>query len=240
MIKLNKIKIRDIILFEDKDYLILNKPYGIATLEDRASGLNMLKMAKDYHSDAQVCHRLDKETSGVLAFAKNEKAYKHLNLQFQNREVNKIYHAIAEGVRNFSYEMFSAPIRILNKGISKIDIHEGKESHTIFNTISTYRFHSLLECNPVTGRLHQIRIHLSALGHPIAGDELYGGSPFFLSQYKRKFNVSKHEDETPLLNRVALHAYSLKFKALAGEDVKVSADYPKDMNAVLKQMEKYS
>ncbi len=237
---LNKIKFKDIILFEDKDYLILNKPYSVSTLEDRSSPVNMLKMAKEYCQTAQVCHRLDKETSGVLAFAKNEKAYRHLNMQFEKREVNKIYHAVIEGVSKYEYDMFSAPIKILKKGIAKIDTREGKESHTIFNTIETYKFHSLLECNPITGRLHQIRIHLATMEHPIVGDTLYGGRPLYLSQYKRKFNIGKHVEESPLMSRVALHAYSLKFSLLNGDQKIVEADYPKDFNAMVNQMKKYS
>ena len=184
--KIRKVNFHDIILFEDKDYLILNKPYGVSTLEDRTSDINMLKMAREYNPKAQVCHRLDKETSGALAFAKNEHAYRHLNLQFEKREVNKIYHAVVEGSKVFKYDMFSAPIKILKKGMAKIDVREGKESHTIFNTIKSYQYHSLVECNPITGRLHQIRIHLSTLGCPIVGDEVYGGSSFYLSQYKKK------------------------------------------------------
>lgn len=235
-----KVNFDEIIVFEDEDYVIVNKPHDISTLEDRKAEVNLLKMAREYKNDLRVCHRLDKETSGVLVLAKNDGAYKHLNAQFEKREVNKIYHAVVHGVENFEYILFSAPIKVLKKGLAKIDKREGKEAHTILNTSDTYRYHSLVECNPLTGRLHQIRIHLSTLGHPIVGDVQYGGTPFYLSQYKKKYNVKKFEEEKPLMERVALHAYAIKFTKPNGETVNVHAPYPKDFEAMLKQMQKFS
>lgn len=235
-----RIHFKDLIIFEDTDYLIINKPHDISTLEDRTADINILKLAREYQKSLRVCHRLDKETSGVLVLARNNEAYKHLNLQFEKREVNKIYHAVVEGIGKFDYIMFSAPIKVLKKGLAKIDRREGKEAHTIFNTSRLYKNHTLIQCNPVTGRLHQIRVHLSTLGHPIVGDIQYGGALFYLSHYKKKYNVKKTEEEQPVMARVALHAFSIKFVKPNGETVEVQAPYPKDFDIMVKQMEKFS
>src|SRR5690349_22533791 len=93
-----KIKFEDIVLFENDNYVVVNKPAFIATLEDRNEPLNLLGLARQYYPDAQVCHRLDKETSGALAIARNPEAYRNLSIQFEKREVTKVYHAVADGL----------------------------------------------------------------------------------------------------------------------------------------------
>lgn len=97
--------------------------------------------------------------------------------------------------------------------------------------------HTLVECRPVTGRMHQIRIHLTTLKAPITGDETYGGKPFFLSSVKRGFNLKKLTEEQPLVKRMALHAFALHFKDMEGRDHRIEAPYPKDFQALLRQME---
>ena len=94
---------KDLILFENDDYIVVNKPPFIASLDERTSGaeVNILRLAKQYHDDAQVCHRLDKETSGAIVIAKNPDAYRSLSMQFERRKVNKIYHAVVDGQYQF-------------------------------------------------------------------------------------------------------------------------------------------
>ncbi len=92
-VKSSKLNLRDLILFEDDDFIVINKPPFIATLEDRVDSVNILTLAREAEPDPQVCHRLDKDTSGVLAIARNPEAYRHLSMQFENREVKKTYHA---------------------------------------------------------------------------------------------------------------------------------------------------
>src|SRR5690242_14692262 len=101
---------RKSILFEDDDFILVNKPPFISTLEDRSGRQNLLALARGYVSTAQMCHRLDKDTSGVLAIAKNPEAYRHLNMQFEHREVGKVYHAVVDGIHNFKDELVDAPI----------------------------------------------------------------------------------------------------------------------------------
>jgi 23S rRNA pseudouridine955/2504/2580 synthase len=236
-----KLNFRDLILFENDDYVLVNKPPYVATLDERnADNPNsLLRLAKAYTPDAQVAHRLDKETSGVLAIAKNPEAYRHLAMQFEHREVAKRYHAVVNGVHDFEGVSVYLPILALPRdGLVKIDRQRGKEAETIFNTLRAYRQHTLLECIPITGRMHQIRIHLTCLKAPIAGDDTYGGKPIFLSELKRNFNLKKDTDELPLTRRVALHARSLTFALLDGQPLQVEAPYPKDFEVLVKQLEK--
>ena len=233
-----KLKIEDLILWEDADYFVLNKPPFVSTLQDRADPTNLLALAREYSDDAQACHRLDKDTSGAIAFAKNPEAYRHLSMQFEHREVSKIYHAVADGIQDFKDKLVDAPIVKMDDGIAKISKREGKPAQTYFTSLKSFRFHTLLECRPITGRMHQIRVHLAFLKAPITGDDQYGGKPFFLSAVKRGFNLKKQTEEQPLMTRMALHAYALSFKPLVGEDkVTITAPYPKDMQALLRQLE---
>jgi RluA family pseudouridine synthase len=228
----------DAILYEDDHYLVVNKPPFIATLEDRSSPLNMLALAREYAHDAQACHRIDKETSGALAFAKTPEAYRHLAIQFETRKVEKLYHAVIDGVKDFKNNMVSEPIMALKTGVVKIDRKDGKEAITHFDTIKAYRHHTLVACRPLTGRMHQIRIHLAHLGASIVCDEQYGGKAFFLSQIKKNFKLKKFTDEEPLIRRFALHAYALGFENVDGTPLRIVAPYPKDFQVLVKQLEK--
>jgi RluA family pseudouridine synthase len=234
-VKTPKFNFKDAILFEDNDYVLINKPPFISTLDDRVENQNILGIAREYVEDAQVCHRIDKDTSGVLAIAKNPDAYRHLSMQFENREVSKTYHAVVDGIHAFQEKMVEASILKLNDGTVKIS-KEGKEALTYFTTKATYKEHTLVECHPITGRMHQIRIHLRLLRAPITGDEVYGGKPFFVSSVKRGFNLKKETDELPLIKRMALHAFSLEFALLNHQSVKIEAPYPKDFHALVKQL----
>jgi RluA family pseudouridine synthase len=230
-----KFKFEDAILFQDDDFILINKPPFISTLEDRNDSQNILSLAREYEADAQVCHRLDKETSGVLAIARNPEAYRHLSMQFENRTVTKIYHAVADGIQNFKDQLVDAPILKQNDGTVKIS-RSGKEAQTYFTTLQSYKNHTLVQCKPVTGRMHQIRVHLALLKASITGDEMYGGKPFFVSSVKRGFNLKKLTDEEPLIKRMALHAFSLEFNLLNGSKMTAVAPYPKDFQALIRQL----
>ncbi|HZX73421.1 MAG TPA: RluA family pseudouridine synthase [Cyclobacteriaceae bacterium] len=233
--KIPNYKFKDSILFEDEDYVVINKPAFISTLDDRNDPQNILAEAKEYVEDMQVCHRLDKETSGVLALAKNPEAYRHLSMQFEHRQVTKYYHAVVDGVHDFHVELVDKPILKQNDGTVKIS-KEGKDAQTYFTSLKSFKNHTLVQCSPVTGRMHQIRIHLSTLKAPITGDEAYGGKPFFLSSLKRGFNLKKMTEELPLIKRMALHAFSLEFAGLNDKKVSIDAPYPKDFQALVKQL----
>lgn len=237
ILKQPKVRFEEIILFEDSDYVVVNKPAFLSTLEDRHEKVNLLGLAREYTSDAQVCHRLDKDTSGVLAIAKNPEAYRHLSIQFEKRQVEKVYHAVVDGIHNFSNLLVDAPILKQNDGVVKISRREGKPAQTYFTSLKSYRLHTLMECRPVTGRMHQIRIHLASQGASITGDEVYGGKPFLLSALKRGYNLKKGTEEETFMKRMALHAFSLEFEDLGQKKRKIEAPYPKDMQALIRQLE---
>ncbi|MCU0394220.1 MAG: RNA pseudouridine synthase [Thermoflexibacter sp.] len=233
------INFKDLMIFENDNYLIINKPPHISTLDDRtpdAKGLSIIRMAKKVYPDAQIAHRLDKETSGALAIAKNPEAYRNLAIQFEKRQVEKIYHAITTGIHDFEGVMVDLPIQPLPIGIVKIDRSNGKDATTIFTTKEVFKQNTLIECMPLTGRMHQIRIHLTCLNAPIVSDIQYGGKMLYLSEIKRGFNLKKYTEEQPLISRVALHAYTLAFKDLNEEVISATALYPKDINALLNQL----
>lgn len=233
----NKFRFRDIILFEDDDFVLVNKPPFLSTLADRNDPVNLLRVAREYSATSQVCHRLDKDTSGVLAIAKNAAAYRHLNMQFERRQVGKVYHAVVDGIHNFHDELVEAPILKLDDGVVRISRSKGKPAQTWFTALRSYKYHSLVECRPVTGRMHQIRIHLATQRAPITGDEVYGGKPFLLSAIKRDFKLKKGTEEEPFMKRMALHAFSLQFNDRSDRRQVVEAPYPKDMQALIRQLE---
>lgn len=231
-----KIKWDDILLWENENYLIINKPPHVATLEDRQSALNILAMARKYIASAQVCHRLDKDTSGVLAIAKDPDAYRHLSIQFEKRQVVKMYHAVVNGIHNLKNDLVDAPILKMEDGVVRIS-QKGKQAQTYFTSLRSYKYHTLVGCQPVTGRMHQIRIHLSLLGAPIVADDVYGGKQLYLSEIKHGFNLKKDTEEAPLIKRMALHAFSLEFDDMGGNRQKIEAPYPKDIKALIRQLE---
>lgn len=234
---MKKYSVRDLILWEDNDFIAVNKPPFLSTLEDRSDPVNLLALVRDYCETAQACHRLDKDTSGIIVFAKNPEAYRHMSMQFEHRKVEKIYHAVVDGVHDFKQHLVDAPILAAPDGIVKISKRDGKPAQTYFTTLVAYRQHSLIECRPITGRMHQIRIHLSLLNASITGDEQYGGKPLYLSAIKRGFNLKKNTEEEPLMKRMALHAKSLIFKSMKDEKLTLEAPYPKDFQALIRQLE---
>lgn len=238
--KAPKFDFRESILFEDDDYILVNKPPFISTLEDRHEKQNVLRVARTHIDTAQVCHRLDKDTSGVLAIAKNPDAYRHMSIQFEKRQVVKVYHAVVDGIHNFQQVLVDEPILKLDDGVVKLSRRDGKPAQTYFSSLKSFRMHTLVECRPVTGRMHQIRIHLASLKASITGDDTYGGKPFLLSEIKRGFNLKKGTDEASFMKRMALHAFSLEFDDLSGQRHVIEAPYPKDFQALIKQLEQNS
>lgn len=237
---MKKVDFKSLIVFENEDYILINKPPHISSLDDRNDPVNINKLAKEYFTDSHVAHRLDKETSGILAIAKSNDAYRNIAMQFEHRQVRKVYHAVVDGIHEMDGIDVYLPILPLKNGTVKIDKQIGKEAETIFYSIKAYKKHTLVECQPLTGRMHQIRIHLACLKAPIACDEKYGGKPVFLSELKKKYNLKEDKEEFPIIQRVALHAVSLRFKLMNEEELEVEAPYPKDFGVLIKQLEKYN
>ncbi|KKX51943.1 MULTISPECIES: RluA family pseudouridine synthase [Sphingobacterium] len=233
-------KFSDLIVFEDDNLIVINKPPFIASLDEREGGeINILRLAKKYYADAQICHRLDKETSGLLLIAKNPETYRSVSIEFERRRVNKVYHAIIAGTHTFTDLKVELPI--LNQGSKNVSIDraKGKAATTIFNSIRYFNHYTLVECKPITGRMHQIRIHLATQKAAIVGDDMYHGKPVYLSQIKKRgFSLAKNEEELPIMKRFALHSRYVDF-TIDGKKFEFEAPYPKDFATLLKQLEKF-
>jgi 23S rRNA pseudouridine955/2504/2580 synthase len=233
----------DLVLFENQNYLVINKPPFVASLDERTpdKSISILKLAREQYGDVQLCHRLDKETSGALVLSKNPEAYRNLAMQFEHREVEKFYHALVNGVHDFDSISVFLPIATLKDGTAvKIDKARGKIAETLFFTEKKYHQHTLVKCFPITGRMHQIRIHLQCLKASIVCDPTYGGDYIYLSKLKRKFNLKQETEELPLIKRVALHAREISFKDLDDQLIRVEAPYPKDFEVLVSKLDQFS
>lgn len=232
---------KDLILFEDDHHIVVNKPPFVASLDERGGSgeVNILRLAKQYSPDAQVCHRLDKETSGCIIIAKTPEAYRSVSMQFEKRKVKKTYHAVVDG--QFTFNELFIDLPILNDGNKSvtIDRKEGKRAETIFNSIKFYRHYTLVECKPITGRMHQIRIHLATQRAAICGDTMYKGKAVYLSSMKKGYRIAKDDEEQPIMKRFALHARHLVFKGMDEQDIVVEAPYPKDYATLIKLLDKF-
>ncbi|MCY1532517.1 putative RNA pseudouridine synthase [compost metagenome] len=160
-------------------------------------------------------------------------------MQFERRKVNKTYHAVVDG--QFQFDNLLVDLPILNDGNKNvtIDRQEGKRAETYFNSLKHYKHYSLVACKPITGRMHQIRIHLATQRAAISGDHLYKGKPVFLSSIKRGYRLTKNEEEQPIMKRFALHAKEIVFKGLDGQDIHIEAPYPKDFATLVKLLDKF-
>jgi 23S rRNA pseudouridine1911/1915/1917 synthase len=236
-------KLDEIVLEENNHLIALNKPSGLLTIPDReGKDISLKQILKQKFGNIFVVHRLDKETSGVVVFAKNEEAHKHLSLQFENRETKKIYNGLIIGSPSEKSGVINEPIseHPSKKGLMTV-YKKGKESITEYDVLESFRLFSWMQFRILTGRTHQIRVHMKFLGHPIVCDPLYGdGKPVFISQLKNNYKLSQSaEEERPLLNRLALHAAQLQLKGMNGEEHNWEAPLPKDLKALLNQLNKW-
>lgn len=196
------------------------------------------------HAPIWVVHRLDKETTGVNLFARSEIAHRLLCEQFENHLVQKTYHALVRGIPSWENQTVEAAL------VADADRHhrtivstKGKPAVTHFRVLQRFfglkQSISLIEAKPVTGRTHQIRVHLQTIGYPIIADALYGyAQPLMLSELKRNIKIND-ENEPPLIGRVALHAQTLvcTHPTLA-QIMQFTAPYPRDFKASLNQLSK--
>lgn len=233
------------ILFEDDDIFIVNKPAGLLTIPDRYNHSlpSLINILKSQGRDFFVVHRLDKDTSGVLIFAKNADAHRILSMQFEKQKVTKIYHAVVGGIVPKDEITVDIPlIQNPGKGGGVLPSARGKESLSLVKVIERFKVATFIEVNLITGRQHQLRAHVAAIGHPLLVDDLYGeATDFYLSSIKRKFNLKKNTSELPIISRISMHSFSIEFMhPTSGESVKFQAEYPKDFTVLLNVLRKYS
>lgn len=232
----------DWILTEQPEWVAIDKPSGILSIPDRMGKERSLKtwLAERY-GQIYTVHRIDRDTSGLILFARTPEAQQHFSAQFEHRETVKVYLGMVVGCPTETSGTIEAPIAEHPAGNGTMIIHRnGKAAHTEYTLIDRFPGYALLRFKILTGRTHQIRIHAKELGHPIVCDPIYGdGKPFLLSSLKKKFHLSKKEEaERPLMGRLALHAHQLSFHGLDGKKVELESPLHKDMRAMIQQLRK--
>lgn len=234
----------DSIIFGNEEFVAIDKPAGILTIPDRYNEnvISLYKILERKYQKIFVVHRLDRDTSGLVLFAKNEAMHKYLCRLFENREIEKIYRGIIHGSPKSKSGIIEEPLaeHPVKNGVMIVD-KKGKPSITEYEILDDFGLYSLAEFRIHTGRTHQIRVHMQHIGHPLICDDAYGnGRPVRLSSFKKKYKLSRDEkEERPILNRLALHSYRLKFSSISGEQYTLTAELHKDMRVLLKQLNKY-
>jgi RluA family pseudouridine synthase len=221
------------ILYQDDWLLAVNKPAGLATVPggwEEKGAPALVKLLEADYGRLWIVHRLDKVTSGVVVFARTAEAHRTLSLLFESHAVVKTYHAIVCGAPQWDEHTARHPLRI-NVGHGHrtvVDHGKGKPAKTRFRVLERFavpapdRGYALLRAKPATGRTHQVRAHLAALGFPILADTLYGALPV-------------GQDIISPLQRPALHANSLEFE-FQGKSFSFTAPYPNDFAQALQKL----
>lgn len=238
-------KNRPDILFADEAVILVCKPPGLLSIPDRYQPElpNLQRQLQEQFERLWTVHRLDRDTSGIMIFARTEEAHRHLSQQFEHRKVRKTYLAFVEGKPATDTGEINSPLapHPHKKGRMVVDAR-GKEALTYYRVKEAFQHAALLEVDIRTGRTHQIRVHLASIGSPLLIDPVYGKrEAFYLSEIKRqKYNLNKHGEERPLVGRLTLHAHSLTVPhPLTGETLTREASLPKDLRALLRQLQKW-
>ncbi len=208
------------IIFENEDFIVINKPAGMLSIPDREGAeISLKKILQEKFGQIFTVHRLDRETSGLIVFAKNETVHKYLSQLFEERTIEKIYSGIVVGTLGEKKGSINEPIAENSHKQGIMLIHKrGKQSITDYEVMEELGLYSFVKFQIHTGRTHQIRVHMQHIGHPIACDDVYGnGEAVRLSSIKKKYKLSKsEEEERPILSRLALHSSELRFKDAKG------------------------
>lgn len=247
------------VLYEDDDLLVVDKPAGLLAIPDRwdPSKPTIVKLARAHVQASRmdpgpatpetariwVVHRLDRETSGILILAKSARAHAGLSRQFEHGTVKKAYLALVTGQDIRGEGVIRLPIgpHPDRPGMMAIRRRQGKSALTRYAILERFRGYTLLGVRPQTGRSHQIRVHLQAVGHPLAIDRLYGsGEALLLSALKRSYRAKAGTEERPLMTRLTLHALTLEVQhPTHGQRIQWEAPIPKDFAAVLRNLRRY-
>lgn len=217
------------LIFHDENLLVVNKPSGLLTIRDGYDPNlpSVRSLIEQEFGTCYIVHRLDKETSGVLLIALNRETHRQLNLSFQNREIKKEYHALISGIPDQTHLVIDQPLKVNfdRKHRTRVDIKDGKPAMTVVNLLTSFEVSSLVSIEPRTGYTHQIRSHLSFIGHPILGDGLYTlpNLPF--------------PADDKVISRTALHAYRITFShPITHEELTFCAPYPDDFRSAIEQL----
>jgi 23S rRNA pseudouridine1911/1915/1917 synthase len=245
------------VLFEDDHLLALNKPTGLLVSADRRDleKPNLIKLLHAAIADGlpwvkqrglsyvMNAHRLDSETSGVILLAKSKSALVYLANLFGTETPIRKYLALVRGdpaQEQFEVDAKLAP-NTVQLGLMRVDPKGGKRSRTKFQVMERFSRWTLLRCEPLTDRTHQIRVHLRYVGCPLVGDRLYGGKQLLLSRLKSGYRLKPNRQERPLLDRAALHAEQLTLPhPVTSELLTITAPLPKDLLVALKYLRRYA
>lgn len=244
-------------LFEDEHLLALDKPAGLLVAPDphnlEAPSLMGLLHAgiergvpwsrengRTYLTAAQ---RLDPDASGLILLAKSKPVLVALLNTFGSEAPGRTYVALVQGAPpedKFRNGAKLAPNPVI-PGAFRVDPHRGKRSLTAFEVLEKFESCTLMKCEALTDRAHQVRVHLRNLGLPVVGDELYGGRPLLLSRLKTGYRLKPNRTERPLLDRPALHADALSIPhPMTGVELKITAPWPKDLTVAMKYLRRYA
>jgi 23S rRNA pseudouridine1911/1915/1917 synthase len=247
------------VLFEDEHLLALDKPARLLATPDpddtpRPSLMALLHAgitgAKPWASERSLTYlnnacRLDFDASGVILLAKTKTAFMTLADLFSSEKVQQSYLALVRGEpleKQFEVDAKLSPHPV-KPGVMRVDHAGGKQAKTRFEVLETFprSGYALLKCEPLTGRLHQIRVHASYIDLKIAGDEIYGGKPLWLSRLKQDYRLKPGREERPLLGRAALHSEQITLPhPVTGESLTITAEWPKDIKVALKYLRLYA
>lgn len=236
------VKVSPEIILENEHFIVINKPPGLLSIPDReGKEISLKQLLQQKYGEIFTVHRLDRETSGIILFAKDAETHKFLSQAFEERAVEKYYVGIVTGTPPDKQKTIDAPIteNMVKRGV--MIIHKrGKPAITDYEVLEEFGKFSFLQFQIHTGRTHQIRVHMQYIGHPLVCDELYGdGLPVKISSFKRNYKLSRNEEEEkPILARTGLHAQRLHFTDMQGNEHDVQAEMPKDMRALLQQLRK--
>jgi RluA family pseudouridine synthase len=234
------------IIYEDERIAAVNKAAGLCVCADRwddsKERLDKLLAAALNRERIYIVHRIDRDTSGLVVFAKDSETHRVLQAAFEERKVKKRYIAAVGGRPSWTETVCDLPLAPDGNKLHHtiIDRYRGKPSLTRFRLLGSAGNYSIVEALPETGRTHQIRVHLASMGHPVICDEFYGSAkPVFLSAIKRGWQGNPLE-EKPLITRLGLHAAELLILdyGTGAEGLVLKAPLPRDFSALINQMEK--
>jgi len=232
------------IIYQDDSLLVINKPAGISVTKDRTGADDILKILKQNfpENELRLIHRLDKETSGVMILAKTPEIQSLVAGMFAKRQVKKTYLALVTGAVMHKNGRINAPLAHdrKNSRLMKLDPRRGKPAVTEWRLLADFGPAALLAVNPVTGRTHQIRVHLASRSMPLVIDPLYGGTrPVLLSDFKAGYSQKRGRPEKPLIERLTLHAYQIQM-TLHNEEKIFTAPLDKKFAATIKMLTKHN
>ena len=235
------------IVYEDDYLMLINKPYDMVVHPAGGHPSGTLVNALAFHCQnlsqvngplkAGIVHRLDRDTSGIMLTIKSDAVHSHIAMQFEKRSVRKEYLAVVEGELMLDSDEISLPIARHKIDSQKMAVRHdiGKEAVSIYEVVERFRGYTLVKIMPKTGRTHQIRVHMRAIGHPVVADFMYSSQEScYLSDLLQK---EREPGELPIIERQALHAHRIEFfHPIKNKKMEFEVDLPEDISTLVKTL----